>query len=205
MWNDRLGGRPPVSVERSVLKGGVESSPMQNGLQSKGSQAVECSRGGTKLLRSWWSCSWLLRSTDSGSGCCSRCAAAARSSGCGASAASRCLAAWGTAAACWCCTARSCTRRLRTAGGADPLGPTLWSLAAATVSSLSAISDQNDCQQSSKREHHLADHIKLLNRLGISCELYGMAPRRPELPDSASLDRCLGVYVDIPEQATRLK
>ena len=181
---------------------------MQNGLQSKGSQAVECSRGGTKLLRSWWSCSWLLRSTDSGCGWCSRSTAAARSSSCGASAASRCLAAWGTSAAsrclaawgtsaaCWCCTARSCTRRLSTARTAVTSAPS---------TGLCIINHQNDCQQSSKREHHLADHIKLLNRLGISCELHGMAPRRPELPDSASLDRCLGVYVDIPEEATRLK
>ncbi len=158
---------------------------MQNGLQSKRSQAVQCSRGGTKLLRcwcfctrSWSSCWWLWCAHRSGHSSRSRGTAAARSS-CGgttaaswsfaaggtvtavATAASWCLAARSavTAVARWCCTARSCTRRLSTAVSATGA----W-LTTTTVACLCITNDQNDCQQGSKREHHLADHIKLLNR-----------------------------------------
>ncbi len=139
------------------------------------------SRGGIELLRCWsswwlWCAHWSGNSSRSGG------AAAARSWS-GTAGASRSLAARSTAAA-WCCTAWSCTRRLSTARSTNLLA--LWSLAA--TSSLCIASDQNHCQQGCDREHHLANHNKSpqsASEFPVNC---GMAPRRPEIPDSVLLD-----------------
>jgi len=72
-----------------------------------------------------------------------------------------------------------------------------WSTAATTAACFCFANNQNECQQSTKHKHHLANHFEFLARPRKILQMQGGSETAKTTPATLPPVR-IGVYADIP-------